>query len=47
MSVAINYELPAVKGVQAGRECYVAMVPMDVIPKLFPYPPHQKSESQG
>ena len=39
MSGAFNYEFPAVKGIQAGRECYIATVPMAVIPKIFPYPP--------
>lgn len=39
MSVAVKYEFPAVKGIQAGRDCYIAMVPMPIIPRLFPYPP--------
>ena len=30
------YRFPAVKGVQATREYYVTMVPLKMIPKLFP-----------
>ena len=30
------YRFPAVKGVQATREYYIAMVPLKMIPKLFP-----------
>lgn len=30
-----SYKFPAVKGVQAGREYYVSMVPLKVLPKLF------------
>ena len=30
------YRFPVVKGVQAKREYYIAMVPLKMIPKLFP-----------
>ena len=30
-----NYTFPAVKGVQAGSEYYVTMVPCGLLPKLF------------
>jgi DNA sulfur modification protein DndB len=30
------YKFPAVRGVQAGREYYIAMVPLKMLPKLFP-----------
>lgn len=30
------YRFPAVKGMQAGREYYISMVPMKLLPKLFP-----------
>lgn len=30
-----SYKFPAVKGVQAGKEYYVAMVPLKFLPKLF------------
>lgn len=30
-----SYKFPAVKGIQAGREYYVSMVPLKVLPKLF------------
>lgn len=29
------YKFPAVKGIQAGREYYVSMVPLKILPKLF------------
>lgn len=31
------HTFPAVRGVQAGRPCYVAMCPMRIIPKLFKF----------
>ena len=31
-----TYRFPAVKGIQAGREYYVSMVPLRILPKLFP-----------
>ena len=30
------YKFPAVRGIQAGREYYISMVPLKMIPKLFP-----------
>ena len=30
------YKFPVVKGVQAGRDYYIAMVPLKMISKLFP-----------
>ena len=30
------YRFPAVKGVQAGKEYYISMVPMKLLSKLFP-----------
>lgn len=30
------YRFPVVRGIQAGREYYIAMVPLKMIPKLFP-----------
>ena len=30
------YRFPVVKGIQAKREYYIAMVPLKMIPKLFP-----------
>lgn len=31
-----EYVLPAVRGTQAGRDCYVTMCPLALVPKLFP-----------
>lgn len=31
-----EYILPAVRGTQAGRDCYVTMCPFALVPKLFP-----------
>ncbi len=31
-----TYRFPAVRGLQAGREYYISMVPLRVLPKLFP-----------
>ena len=31
-----NYSFPAVKGVQAGKEYYISMVPLKLLSKLFP-----------
>jgi DNA sulfur modification protein DndB len=33
---AFHYTLPAVRGVQAGREYFVAMCPLYLVPRLFP-----------
>ncbi len=30
-----NHSFPAVRGIQAGRPCYIAMCPMRMVPKLF------------
>lgn len=30
-----SYKFPAVRGIQAGREYYVSMVPLKILPKLF------------
>lgn len=35
MSSAYKYVFPAIKGVQAGREYYVAMCPLKLLPKIF------------
>ena len=31
-----SYRFPAVRGLQAGREYYISMVPLKLLPKLFP-----------
>ena len=31
-----SYHFPAVKGTQAGREYYISMVPLKLLPRLFP-----------
>lgn len=31
-----TYQFPVVKGIQAGREYFIAMVPLKMIPRLFP-----------
>ena len=35
MSTAHEYVFPAIRGLQAGREYYVSMCPMSLIPKIF------------
>ena len=30
-----TYKFPAVRGIQAGKEYYVSMVPLNILPKLF------------
>lgn len=30
------YQFPAVRGIQAGREYYISMVPLKLLSKLFP-----------
>ena len=30
------YKFPAVRGIQAKREFFIAMVPLKMLPKLFP-----------
>ena len=31
-----SYSFPAVRGIQAGREYYISMVPLKLLPRLFP-----------
>ena len=31
-----SYQFPAVRGIQAGREYYISMVPLMLLPRLFP-----------
>lgn len=31
-----SYQFPAVRGIQAGREYYISMVPLKLLPRLFP-----------
>ena len=33
--MSFNYQFPAVKGVQANREYYIAMVPLKLLPRIF------------
>jgi DNA sulfur modification protein DndB len=35
MADSFSYVFPAIRGVQAGREYYVSMCPMRLLPKLF------------
>ena len=35
MDVGFTYSFPALRGIQAGREYYVAMCPLKLIPKIF------------
>lgn len=35
MNTAFEYVFPAIKGIQAGREYYVSMCPLRLIPKIF------------
>lgn len=35
MTNNFKHVFPAIRGVQSGRPCYVAMVPMRIVPKLF------------
>ncbi len=32
-----NYVFPALRGIQAGREFFVAMCPMKLVPKIFSF----------
>ena len=32
-----SHTFPAVRGIQAGRPCYIAMCPMRIVPKLFKF----------
>lgn len=31
-----KYTFPAVRGIQAGKEYYISMVPLKLLPRLFP-----------
>ncbi|CAA0097903.1 Uncharacterised protein [BD1-7 clade bacterium] len=49
MDNAFSNTFPAVRGIQAGRPCYIAMCPMRIIPKLFVFnedevPPELRSQ---
>lgn len=35
MDVGFEYQFPAIRGIQAGREYYVSMCPMRLLPKIF------------
>ena len=35
MAVGFEYQFPAIRGIQAGREYYVSMCPMRLLPKIF------------
>jgi DNA sulfur modification protein DndB len=35
MANTYEYNFPAIRGIQAGREYYVAMCPLKLIPKIF------------
>ena len=35
VSASFEYVFPAIKGIQAGREYFVSMCPLRLIPKLF------------
>jgi DNA sulfur modification protein DndB len=37
MSLPFEYVFPAIRGIQAGREFYVSMCPVRLIPKLFSF----------
>src|SRR5262245_61669025 len=37
MDAPFEYVFPAIRGVQAGREYYISMCPMRLIPKIFIY----------
>ncbi|MCT7980682.1 DNA sulfur modification protein DndB [Laspinema olomoucense] len=36
LNTAFEYVLPVIRGIQAGREYYVSMCPLRLLPKLFP-----------
>ena len=49
MSYGYTYTFPALKGIQAGREYYVAMCPLKLLPKIFifdeaPLPPELRAQ---
>ena len=35
MGIGFEYQFPAIRGIQAGREYYVSMCPMRLLPKIF------------
>jgi DNA sulfur modification protein DndB len=37
MSLPFQYSFPAIRGIQAGREYYISMCPVRVIPKIFSF----------
>nr|ADN16654.1 DGQHR domain protein [Gloeothece verrucosa PCC 7822] len=37
-----EYVLPVIRGIQAGREYYLSMCPLPLLPKLFPLPKEDK-----
>ncbi len=37
MSTSFGYTFPAIKGIQSGKEYYVSMLPLKLIPKIFSY----------
>lgn len=37
MNSEFSHTFPAVRGMQAGRPCYIAMCPMRIVPKLFKF----------
>lgn len=49
MDTTFSYNFPAIKGIQAGKEYYVAMCPLRIIPKIFLFdeeeiPPEHRSQ---
>ena len=49
MSYGYTYTFPALRGIQAGREYYVAMCPLKLLPKIFlfdeaPIPPELRAQ---
>ncbi|WP_411334431.1 DNA sulfur modification protein DndB [Metabacillus indicus] len=49
MDAAFNYSFPAIRGIQANKEYYVAMCPLRIIPKIFLFdeeeiPPEHRSQ---
>lgn len=49
MDATFNYNFPAIRGIQAGKEYYVAMCPLRIIPKIFLFdeeeiPPEHRSQ---
>jgi DNA sulfur modification protein DndB len=46
---SFKYSFPAIRGIQAGREYYISMCPLKLIPKIFQYndssiPPHLRAQ---